>query len=180
MELENMETLTPAAQLNQSLELLEAQRESLLSQLETLEPGSTEFAEIAARLVQLKADLETQATALKAQQQLDKSEAELQAEAEQARQAEAEAATRALTAAKLERDELLEAWASLAAQLKAAIVAWNEFAATDQAALLREQREYPTTAGVTYDARNWDRRVPYPKQRRDGHWTLFMQRDDER
>ena len=174
-----VETLSKTDQIKQQSSLPESQHEDLLAQLETYPPGSVEFASIAQRLVSLKAQLETQATALKAQQQLDKSEAELQAEAEQARQAEAEAATRALTAAKLERDELLTSWATLAEQLKAAIVAWNTFAASESAALLREQNSYPNSAG-SYSSENWDRQIPYTKKRLDGNWTLFLSRDHER
>ena len=175
-----MEVLSPAAQISEQLSLLEAQREDLLAQLETHEPGSVEFASIAQRLVSLKADLENQGAALSAQLQLDKSAAEVEAEAKAAAAVQAEAAAQALAAAKFERDELLGVWSSAAAQLKAAIVAWNKFSATARAALLREQREYPNTAGAAYSAQNWERRVPYPKQRRDGRWTLFLQRDDER
>ena len=177
--METMETFTPATQIEQNLELLSNQREDLLNQLEIHPPGSTEFASIAQQLVSIKSQLENQTTALAAQRQLDKSEAERQVEAEQARQAVAAAAAQALTAAQLERDELLKSWATLAAQLKAAIVAWNMFAATDQAALLRQQNAYPNAAG-SYSSQNWDRMICYPKQRPDGGWTLFLNRDQER
>ena len=174
-----VETLSKSDQIKQQVSLLENQCEDLLNQLETHAPGSAEFADIAQRLVSIKSQLETQSMALSAQEQLDKSEAQLLSEAEQARQAVAEAATRALTAAKLERDELLKSWATLADQLKAAIVAWNEFAATEPAALLRQQNKYPNSAG-SYGTQNWDRMICYPKQRSDGGWTLFLNRDFER
>lgn len=174
-----VETLSKTDQIKQQLSLLEAQRESLLTQLETHEPGTQAFVDIATRLVQIRADLESQSTALKAQQHLDMSEAERQAEAEVAAAAAAAAQAKRHAEALKARDQLLSDWSESAGQLKSAIRVWNEFTRSDSYRLL-EQAEQPGVAGANYGSVNWDRMVPYCRRRKDGGWTLFLSQNDDR
>ena len=167
-----MEVLSPVDQIEEQLSLLEAQRESLLTQLETHEPGTQAFVDIATRLVQIRADLESQSTALKAQQHLDMSEAERQAEAEAAAAAAAAAQAKRHADAVQARDQLLSDWEAAAGQVKSAIRVWNEFTRSDSYRLLAEN-ERPGCAGA-YSAENWHRQVPFCRRRADGNWTLFL------
>ena len=173
-----METLSPANQISEQLSLLESQREDLLAQLETHEPGSVEFASIAQRLVSLKADLENQGAALKAQLQLDKSAAEVEAEAEAAAAAAAAAQAKRHAEALKSRDQLLSDWEAAASQLKSAICVWHKFVASDSYRVLSEN-ERPGCAGA-YSAQKWERLVPFCRRRPDGGWTLYLNAECDR
>ena len=176
--METMETLTPAAQIEDQLELLSGHREDLLAELETHAPGSAEFADIATRLVQIGVDLESQTTALAAQQQLDLSEAERQAKAQEAAAAAAATLARRHAEALKSRDHLLSDWEAAASQLKSAICVWHKFTASDSYRVLAEN-ERPGCAGA-YSAQKWERLVPFCRRRSDGGWTLYLNADCDR
>ena len=169
-------TLSKSNQIKAQLELLESQREQLLDDLEKYEPGSAEFADIAQRLAVLRSAVDVQGKSLESQLEAEKTQAERDAEAEAKRMAELQAKAKAESAAISRCDELLERWGTLAADLQQAIFDWNAFTKTDQYQLLREINALPGVAGAACGTANWECRVPHPKRRNDGGWSLFLEK----
>ena len=129
-------TLSQSDQIQEHLTLLTSQRETLLAELETLEPGSAEFAALAQRLVDLKHSIANQEQALQLQLEAEKTEAESQAEAEAKHQAEQQAKVVAEASAIAAQNELLEHWENLSSELMKTIVDWQAFTQTESYQIL--------------------------------------------
>ena len=127
-------TLSQSDQIQEHLTLLTSQRETLLAELETLEPVSAEFAALAQRLVDLKHSIANQEQALQLQLEAEKVEAERQAEAKH--QAEQQAKAAAEASAIAAQNELLEHWESLSGELMKTIVDWQAFTQTESYQIL--------------------------------------------